>query len=222
MTSVARIAKKFSSSAKKTAKKSGFRSVSFRGVKVSLGNSKLGKIANVSLPPIVACVLAAAKLCGKSCYAKKAYVNYPTAKNAWDGNFEVLQNSPAEFFQGIRELLAKHNPEFFRWWVSGDTRTQEELDEQIAIAREFPTVKFLMFTKNHALNFRKLPENFVVVFSMWPGYGNTRKKMPRAWMDDGTDRRIPDEAFECAGNCERCMVCWHLPTIGVDVVFKKH
>jgi hypothetical protein len=43
-----------------------------------------------------------------------------------------------------------------------------------------------------------------------------------AWMQDGTETRIPKGAIECHGNCETCGLCYELPRLGVDVVFHKH
>jgi hypothetical protein len=57
-----------------------------------------------------------------------------------------------------------------------------------------------------------------------PLWGNTRKKLPRAWLydPDCPDPRIPNDAIWCPGNCESCGMCWDLPNIGKDVVLIKH
>jgi hypothetical protein len=89
-------------------------------------------------------------------------------------------------------------------------------------AREFSDVQFLAFTKMHHLNFRNTPRNLAIYLSMWPEWGNTRKKMPRAWFDDGTDKRIPESAFICPGSKVGCMKCGYHCWTRKEVVFPKH
>ena len=59
----------------------------------------------------------------------------------------------------------------------------------------------------------------------WPGCdipSDLRQKYSVAWLDDGTDSRIPEDAMECPGNCETCGACWGLAKRGIDVRFAKH
>ena len=135
--------------------------------KLSPGNSKIGKVLNVSLPPVVSCP--AGVPCGRLCYARKAFRSYPTAREAWEHNWDLLQSDPDAFFAGIADSIDEERPELFRWWVSGDTPDQECLRRQFELARIFPRVRFLQFTKNHGLDFRGRPGNFALVLSMWPG-----------------------------------------------------
>lgn len=188
--------------------------------KLSPGNSKIGKVLNVSLPPVVSC--AAGIPCARLCYARKAFRNYPTAREAWEHNWELLQSDRDAFFAGIADRIDEEQPAMFRWWTSGDTPDADCLRRQFALARMFPRVRFLQFTKNHDLDFRGRPHNFALVLSMWPGWGNTRKRLPRAWLDDGTDTRIPHDAIACSGKCDTCGLCWDLAKLGRDVVFAKH
>jgi len=50
-------------------------------VKISNGNTKLGRIPNISLPPIKACGKDVP--CKSDCYALKAYRQYPATRKAW-------------------------------------------------------------------------------------------------------------------------------------------
>ena len=179
----------------------------------------MGGIPSVSLPPVTAC--GPGMPCYKACYARKAYRMYPNVRTSQDGNHMLAKRNPAEYFGQIRAFLDKRAPRFFRWHVAGDILSQSYLDEMRAIARDYPDTRFLAFTKRHDLKYWGIPGNLAVVFSMWPGWGNTRKNMPRAYMQDGTETRHGD-AIECPGNCTTCGMCWDLVRLGKNVVFPRH
>ena len=191
--------------------------------KISAENSKLGKLPNISLSPIKSCVNCSH--CSKLCYALKAYRMYPPTKKAWDHNLDLAKNHPKEYFQSIQEYVLKKNPKFFRWHVSGDILDQRYLSGMIKIARDNPETTFLAFTKNFSLDYRRVPQNLSIVFSMWP---KMRKPVHKkgvsgfAWMQDGTEKRVPENAVECPGDCEHCGMCFHIAKIGGNVVFHKH
>jgi hypothetical protein len=190
---------------------------------ISCGNTKLGAIPNVSLVPGKDC---GDVPCKATCYALKAWRQYPEVRKSWQGNSRTARTNPTMFFAAVREYLARKAPRFFRWHVAGDFLDQAYADEVASIAREFPTVKFLAFTKRHDLDFRFTPGNLVVVFSFWPGWGDIKAARACgariAWMQDGTEDRVPSNAMECPGNCESCGLCWNLPSLERDVVFHKH
>ena len=198
---------------------SSYKSVTLGAATVSHGNTKLTDVPNVSLLPIASCPKDAP--CAADCYDKKVCRMYPTVKAARQRNWKAARTNPGAYFGGIREYLAKYQPEYFRWHVGGDIPSQDYYRQMCAIARENPDTHFLAFTKNHGLDFRGRPGNLNIVLSMWPGWGDSRKKLPRAWMQDGTETRIPDHAIKCSGSCEHCGICWHLQS-GQDVWFVKH
>lgn len=191
-------------------------------VTISRSNSKLGRIVNVSLSPIKGCVPGVP--CTRECYACKAYRLYPMTRWAWDKNLILAQNYRGAFFTDIRNFLATEHTDvsLFRWHTSGDILDQDYLNNMVAIARDFPTVRFLTFTKNHGLDYSELPSNFTVIFSMWVNWGNTELNIPRAWYQNGHETRVPDTAMECYGKCDECGICWHLNEVKRDVVFHKH
>jgi hypothetical protein len=192
---------------------------------ISEGNSKLKKIPNVSLTPIKSCPAICRTTCGRKgeCYALKAYRQYTNVRLAWDSNLDNALYNRAEFFATIHSYLAKRKPRFFRWHVAGDIPDQDYLDRMYELAEWFPDTKFLCFTKNHGLSFRRAPVNLTIVLSMWPGMEDIGPEhLPRAWMDDGTEDRVPLDAIECPGQCDECGMCWSLRKIGCDVVFEKH
>jgi len=87
---------------------------------------------------------------------------------------------------------------------------------------------FLAFTKafeivNRYEDHAAVPENLVIVFSAWPGMRFLNPHHHRvAWMQDGTETRVPENSIECPGSCENCGMCYELERLGRDVVFHKH
>ena len=192
-------------------------------VKISQGNTKMGKIPSVSLPPIKSCINCDS--CARDCYALKAYRLYKNTRVAYDHNFDLARDDSAEYFNGIRSYLTKKKPSFFRWHVSGDIISQSYLNNMVKVALEYPEITFLAFTKHFRLDYRKVPNNLSIVFSMWPGMKKPVHKTGVsgfAWMQDGTEKRCPRGAIECPGNCETCGMCFQIAKIGGHVVFKKH
>jgi hypothetical protein len=192
-------------------------------VTVSDGNKKLGKIPNVSMPPILACRHSAPCRHRTQCYAVKLLA-YPSVDKAWTENYKVASTDPVRYFATIREYLNRKVPRFFRWHVSGDILDQAYLDEMKLIAREYPQTKFLAFTKMFELVYGRVPSNLQIVFSMWPGMKvPANRRFKRAWLSDKRhDSRIPSDAIECPGECSSCFMCWHLKELGRDVYFEKH
>ena len=195
-------------------------------MKLSKGNSKIGRIANVSLTPIKACKGCAA-VCGKDCYALKAYKQYPATKAAWDHNYEQATNKPDIFFAELYEELKKYKGTFFRWHVAGDILDQEYLWDMIKIADSFKHIKFLAFTKQYdvvnSIQPIFIPGNLKIVFSAWSGLPmDNPYNFPIAFMQDGSETRVNGNELECPGHCESCGMCWNLDSLNRNVVFNKH
>lgn len=197
-------------------------------MRISKGNNKIGKIWNISLPPVKACK-GCADICGRDCYAMKSYRQYPATREAWDHNFEHATNNIDSYFYDIGIELKKYKGTFFRWHVSGDILNIFYFSHMVAIAEQFPNIKFLAFTKQYKIVNEflylgySLPENLQIIFSAWPNLPmDNPHGMPIAWMQDGTEDRIPTDAIPCPGNCETCGMCWSLNSIGRDVYFDKH
>lgn len=197
-------------------------------MKISKGNSKIGKIWNISLPPIKACI-GCADICGKDCYAMKAYRQYNATREAWDHNFDQAKKDIGSYFQELERALQKYKGKFFRWHVAGDILNIFYFSHMVAIAEQFPHIKFLAFTKQYKIVNEflyigySLPENLQIVFSAWPNLPmDNPNQFPVAWMNDGTETRIPSDAIPCHGNCETCGMCWSLSEINRDVYFDKH
>jgi hypothetical protein len=186
--------------------------------KISRGNTKLGKIHNISLVPVKDCANCGA--CKSTCYAMKAWRQYPQTRAAWKHNSRLAHNNSFDYFWSIDNYISKKKPEYFRWHVAGDILNQDYYTDMCKVAQRYPNTKFLCFTKRFDLDFSGRPKNLAIVLSMYPEMKVPRKKMPRAWMQDGTETRIPKDAIECSGHCSGCNVCWDLK--GRDVYFHKH
>jgi ferredoxin len=185
---------------------------------VSKGNKKLGKVSNISLIPGVDCKNC--NSCISKCYAKKFYAMYPSVKLSWDQNSYLAKCDPVTYFGMVESHLDKVKPKYFRWHVGGDIPNQRYLSNMKSIADRYPDTQFLCFTKMFQLNYKKLPKNLKIFFSLWPGM-----KMPKvpsnvafAWTQDGTENRHAANVHECPGSCPGCMLCWE----GVDVLFYIH
>ena len=90
--------------------------------RISDGNSKVGRIPNISLTPGRTCSAEACRTClAGGCYAMKSYRMYPSVRRSWDANTDLAINDLATM---ERELTAYFGsmvaPRFFRIHVAGD------------------------------------------------------------------------------------------------------
>ena len=194
-------------------------------ISISLGNSKMGAVPSWSLTPGVTCSPEACKTCFVGgCYAKKLYKLRPTVRNAYDRNTKFVMENLPEFIRIMDLWLQLNEPRRFRVHVSGDFFSREYAEAWIEIANRNPGTVFLAFTKQFAIvDGLKFPENFKLYLSGWPGMEipeHLRKQYHTAWMQDGTETRIPEGCHECPGNCNTCKkFCWDGDG---DTYFHKH
>jgi len=181
---------------------------------ISTGNSKLGKIPNISLPPIITCPDFIP--CYYECYCNKNFFYLKKAKEKWNENYELLQCNPYEFFSQLQSFLQTKKPKYFRFHTGGDCPDQNYVDNIILIAEICKNTKFLIFTKRYSFNFYdgQVP-NFKVKYSAWGRMVPYKK--PVAWLYDGKGE-MP-KGFKCTGKCDKCYWCWEN---NEDVVLFKH
>ncbi len=192
-------------------------------VHISKGNAKINRTMNVSLTPIASCIPDAP--CKNDCYACHGRCAMPSVRKAWAENLSMYRRKTGKYFAAIESAIVRWSPAFFRWHVGGDMPTPEYWHNVRRIAIQYPGTRFLVFTKQYDFHYVDLPENLSVVFSAWPGYRRPPRKRSIAgiaWMQDGTENRVPVDAIECPGSCETCGMCWDLKNLGRDVVFHKH
>jgi Gene product 88 len=196
-------------------------------VTISRGNRKLGAIMNVSTEPVQCCPKGIPCAEG-GCYALKSLRLYPQTRKAWAKNGRIAKTNPRSYFSQIANSIAERKPRRFRWHVAGDILNVDYLRRMCTIAAQNPSTQFLVFTKafhivNAYENTGALPGNLAVIFSAWPGMRIDNPHGHRiAWMQDGTENRVPQNVIECPGNCEHCGICFRLPKLRRDVVFHKH
>lgn len=202
---------------------------------VSPGNIKLGTaIPNVSGLPVKDCDNCDACKQG-DCYALKA-LRRPNVRKAWTENSKLLRADMDSYFNQLTDYFARKRtyPRFFRINTAGDLLNQKHLDMWCQFCSIHEETKFLVFTKRHsrgqkhsALKFRNIPDSLSIVFSMFPTMPMPEVKgYPIAWVTrdrkGNIEKRIPDNAIECPGNCESCGMCWELSNIERDVFFHLH
>jgi hypothetical protein len=193
-------------------------------IKISSGNTKIGNIPNTSVRPIFDCK--GATLCKKKCYALKAWRRYKNVREAWSHNSREWRRSPVSAANSVISWIKtrRTTPKYFRIHVAGDFINQRHLDQWKRVAKLCPATRFRAFTKRFDLDFSGGPSNLLVWFSMWPGVEiptTVSRTLPLAWMQDGTEDRVPRGALICPGKCGKCMVCWE-DGGHKDVVFNEH
>ena len=196
-------------------------------ISISNGNSKMGFIPSVSLPPIITCKNCDS--CAGLCYAAKLCRIYKTVRNAYNRNLEILKADSKSYFEQV-ESAAKLS-RFFRWHVSGDIIDSEYLDNMCKVARRCKDTKFLAFTKNYEdvnayFETHKKPRNLQIVFSL-PFDGakieNPHNLPTAAVILKGA---APKDNYKiCGGNCEKCACrgvgCWELKK-NETIAFYQH
>lgn len=199
-------------------------------VVISKGNSKMGQIQSVSLPPIVTCSPLACKFCGKKCYARKMCKLRPSVKESYDNNLDILLNDKEKFWREVNGAVAFTT--YFRFGVSGDIYDDDYLERMVDVARKNKHCQILCFTKkytlvNSYLTNHRLPKNLHLIFSVWKGlecFNPNNLSEAHILYKDGTTT-AKDGAKYCSGNCTECAVenknCWTLKR-GEQILFKEH
>lgn len=196
-------------------------------VSISKGNSKMGFIPSVSLPPVITC--AAGCKCAKKCYAAKLCRIYATVREAYNRNLEILQNDELEYWSQVHKAVRMSK--YFRFHVSGDIVDSHYFNWMTTTAEMNPGTTILAFTKqydivNHYISsIGPLPENLKIIFSEWPGmpmenpHGLPVAHVIFKGQDPADDWKI------CGGNCSECACrgvgCWELKN-GEHIAFYEH
>ena len=114
-------------------------------ISISKGNSKMGFIPSVSLPPIVTCAYGCK--CAKKCYAAKLCKLRPSVRNAYQRNLGILLKDDMGYWYQVNQAVKMSR--YFRFHVSGDIPDMNYLDRMVKLAQELPGTTFLAFTKQY-------------------------------------------------------------------------
>lgn len=177
---------------------------------ISKGNRKIGRVMNVSLPPILTC--ANCKECKYLCYDIKACAQYPnTVIDARARNLAILRLNRDEYFKRIDDAMNRRRVnKFFRWHVSGDIVDIDYFDRMVKNARKHSDFIVWTYTKNYKVvnewieRNGELPDNLHVMFSEWRGLAmDNPHGMPEFRVVFKTDTVKPVGHY-CPGNCDVC------------------
>lgn len=176
---------------------------------LSAGNRKIGRVMNVSLPPVLSC--GQCRECMHYCYDVKACLQYPgTVIDARIRNWAILKADRAEYFKRIEERIARRRRnKYFRWHVAGDIVDRDYFENMVRIADRHPDFVFCTYTKMYGIvnefmnDGGKIPENFHIMFSEWRGLpmDNPYHFPEFRVVFKGEDRPA---GHYCPGNCDIC------------------
>ena len=202
-------------------------------VSISSGNNKMGKVASVSLLPVLTCPMRCRGTCGDKCYAKKLAILRPSVLKAYARNTAIAFLAPDAFFEAVREAMK--SARFFRFHVSGDIPRMEYLMRVVRSCLDNPHCEVLMFTKRFELvneyirSVGPLPANLHCLFSGWTNLFPTEGGWNPFRLPETTvytkDEDIRPEWTLCGGNCLDCAIhdggCWTAKP-GDTIAFKMH
>lgn len=202
-------------------------------VSISEGNSKMGKVASVSLLPVLSCPARCRGTCGDKCYAKKLAMLRPVVMRAYARNQAVAMIAPTVFFSVVERAMKRSK--YFRFHVSGDILNYEYLNMVYYLAKTNPGCQVLMFTKKYELVNRfieygnELPENLHILYSGWTNLFPTEGGFNPHNLPETTvyarEEDIKPEWTLCGGNCLDCAIhdggCWTAKP-GETIAFKIH
>ena len=102
--------------------------------------------------------------CVKFCYAKKGAYVWSNVQPAFEKRYQLSKTN--DFIQAMSDEINKKRPDYVRVHDSGDYYSKQYLHKWLAIALNFPNVKFYSYT-NCVKMFKdiELPDNYDIIFS---------------------------------------------------------
>lgn len=196
-------------------------------VSISNGNSKMGAIPSVSLPPCTTCNPDAP--CFKKCYAVKLARRYKTVANAYERNLDILKTDSSAYWLQVKS--AAMTTRFFRFHVSGDIPNIEYFRNMVQLANELPHTNFLAFTKQYDIvnlflvNGGAIPSNLKIIFSNW-GEWKCYNPFSLPTCEVILKGAAPLDNWKiCGGNCTDCACrgvgCWEVKP-GETIAIYEH
>lgn len=202
--------------------------------RVKLSNSvrKLGQgIVTLNFPAGITCRENAP--CASGCYAKHGNFLFDAVKARHMENYMAYLDDKEMFWDDIAAQLYLVPYRFFRYFSSGDIPDAEFVYGMVELAKKFPEVNFLCFTKqyefvNEYIDYNgDLPNNLVIVMSAWGDWiPENPHDLPMSFVKfKNADYYIPADAHKCPKFCGDCVMtgcsCWHMKK-GESTYFDKH
>ena len=195
---------------------------------ISKGNRKIGRVMNVSLPPILSCANCSG--CSKICYDIKACIQYASCLDARVRNMAILKLDRARYFALIDDAISRRRThKFFRWHVAGDIVDIDYFDRMVDIARKHADFVFWTYTKNYKVvnawcaehGRDAIPSNFSIMFSEWRGMEMVNPYEFPQFSVVFKDEEKP-QGFYCPGNCDICKSAGRGCVVGESVYCMEH
>lgn len=185
-------------------------------VSISKGNSKIGRVMNVSQAPLLTCIGAP---CWLYCYDVKAVVQYSNVRIARVKNSVLAIFARDRYFAEIETALnRRRRNKFFRWHVGGEMPDYDYFNRTVDVARRHPDFIFWTYTKKYDFVNKfiaeygrdAIPENYKIMFSEWDGLKvNNPHGLPvfSCKLKAGNKNHAPEyfeKLWKCPGNCDIC------------------
>ena len=199
-------------------------------IHISNGNSKLGAIMNISLPPVVTCHNCSS--CKNYCYAVRTYNRFTGTAESWNANYLLYLTDPVTYFEEISAAVKTQR--FFRWHVSGDIVDLNYLYGMIRVALDNRKCEFLAFTKAYQIVNAAIaagaviPDNLHLLFSASPGVDMPNPaRVPECHINFAdpalnTYHGGAEYVYHCSGNCTECAAngcgCFFLKNGDVTII----
>lgn len=205
-------------------------------VHLSTSNRKTGGCCNDLAFPTCTCREDAPCKYG-GCYCMKGTQQMSSVLAAYTRNLRLYNTDPQDFWEQVA-FKVKHNPlPLFRFFDAGDVPDYDFFCGMVELARQFPDIKFMSFTKKYSIVNKwltengDLPDNLNIIFSAWHIGWKVENPfgLPVAYVDfkDKTlNPEFPKEITSCPNQkdktitCSSCRKCWDKRIKAVK--FKEH
>lgn len=177
---------------------------------------------------------------GGVCYCCKGFQNMATTVACYVRNLRIYSTDRDGYWEQIAFKLKFTPLPYFRYNDAGEIPDYEYIDGMVALAKMFPNIKFLAYTKKYELvnewldnngGISVIPENLCIRFSMWDKSWEVPNpyNLPVAWVRFKNEilcPEIPTNAAKCRNQmdknikCGSCGICFNKNIH--DVVFEQH
>lgn len=169
------------------------------------------------------CVGCCENCCEKNCYAIR-YVKYHhnTCVNSYAENTVLARHDIKTFFNELQLFIDRSMVACIRYHASGEIPNYNYLVHMAKIAEENPTITFYTYTKRYSWLEKyvkengDLPNNLVILVSIWKNNYNNPLNFPEFIYDDLSDPSLKDiihcpavdsKGHETGIQCAKCKMC---------------